>query len=121
MYEEKYKKLEENLIAIATEMYRFQGVFEKVLGKLELSEQNKYYRQYAWFEKKVRQALDDSNLTVVPLEGKEYDAGMPVTPLNLEDFEPEEHLYIEKVIEPLIMQNGNICKMGTVILGRIDI
>lgn len=112
--------LKANLISIATELFRFERVFEKAVRKLEFSEQAKYQSQFSWFKKKVDQALDDSGIKIVDLEGKLYDPGMAVTPLNIDEFVKEDQLYIVQTIEPIIMQNDTLYKMGTVVLGRVE-
>lgn len=109
-----------SLITIASELFRFQSVFEKAISKLEMDEQNKYLSQYKWFSKKVYKALDDANLKLLSLEGQLYDPGMAVTPLNIDDFETEDRLYVLQTIEPIIMQNDKVFKTGTVILGRLE-
>ena len=109
-----------SLITIASELLRFQSVFEKAISKLEMDEQNKYLSQYKWFSKKVYKALDDANLKLLSLEGQLYDPGMAVTPLNIDDFETEDRLYVLQTIEPIIMQNDKVFKTGTVILGRLE-
>jgi len=118
MNEQNYDKMRDSLISIASELFRFQQVFSKVITKLDLDEQNKYSSQFAWFSKKVMKALDKVNLRIVNMEGQIYDPGMAVTPLNLEDFETEDVLYVEQTIEPIIMQDDSVIKSGTVLLGR---
>ena len=112
-------KLQGNLCTIASELFRFQRVFEKVVSKLEAEERNKYMSQFAWFSKKVTKALEDSDLRIINTEGQLYDPGMAVTPLNLDDFDVEDVLYVAQTIEPIIMQGDTIHKTGTVILGRV--
>lgn len=60
--EQDYSKLQNSLISIASELFRFQKVFEKAISKLDIDERNKYVSQYAWFSKKVYKALDEANL-----------------------------------------------------------
>ena len=115
---EEYEKLKNNLISIASELFRFQQVFAKAISKLEVDERNKYSSQYAWFSKKVLKALDDSGLRVIGVDGQLYDPGMAVTPLNLEDFEANDILYVEHTMEPIIMEGDTVIKTGTVLLGR---
>ncbi len=115
---EEFNVLEDNLITIATEVFRFKRVFEKVVSKLDIDEQRKYSSQFAWFEKKVQKALSDSNLRIVELDGQKYDAGMAVTPINIEEFDAKDTLYIEQTVEPIIMKANSVIKTGTVILGR---
>ncbi len=103
---------------IASEEFRFRKVFEKVISKLDYSDQNKFINQYSWFSKKVQLSIDQANINIVSVEGKPYDIGMAVKPLNLEEFEEENCLIVEQMLEPIIMHDGKILKMGTVILGR---
>lgn len=115
MAEEKYV---ESLIDIASELFRFRQVFYRMARKLDMEDQNKYSSQFSWFSKKVTQALDDAGIIVLDLTNKPYDPGMAVTPLNLEDFEVDDPLIIEQMIEPVIMCKERLVKTGTVILGR---
>lgn len=115
-----YDLLLENMIMIASETCRFQRVFEKTISKLSLDEQTKYMSQYNWFYKRVNKALDAAGLRLVSLEGQLFDPGMAVTPLNLEDFETDDTLYIAQMMEPIVMKDSDVVRTGTVILGRIE-
>ena len=112
------ESLKQNLLTIASETFRFERVFKKAISKLEIEDQNKYISQFAWFTKRVNKALDDSGLHLVNIEGQIYNPGMAVTPLNIEDFEPNDILYIKQMMEPVIMDGDSVVKTGTVILGR---
>jgi hypothetical protein len=118
--EQDYLELQKSLISIASELFRFQYVFEKAVSKLALDEQGKYMSQYGWFAKKVYRALDDVHLKLVNLEGQQYDSGMAVTPLNIDEFQESDQLYVAQMIEPIIMCDDAVMKMGTVILGRVE-
>ena len=43
--EQDYSKLQNSLISIASELFRFQKVFEKAISKLDIDERNKYDKQ----------------------------------------------------------------------------
>ena len=117
---EDYGRLKDNLVVIAGELHRFKGVFAKAISKLDIDEQNKYSSQFQWFSKKVTKALDDAGIRVVTLDGQLYDPGMAVTPLNIEDFEADDILYVAQTMEPIIMQDNAVIKTGSVILGRTE-
>lgn len=117
---EQVRKLQDSLVAIASESFRFQQVYTKVLSKLDINEQAKYSSQFTWFTKKVTKALDEAGLRIVDVNGQLYDPGMAVTPLNIEDFETEDILFVVQTMEPIIMQDNAVIKTGTVILGRVD-
>ena len=112
--------MRDNLITIGSEMFRFKRVFAKAISKLDIEEQTKYNSQFSWFSKRVTKALDDSGLRIVDLDGQPYDPGMAVTPLNIEEFETDDVLYVAQTMEPIIMQNDAVVKTGTVLLGRIE-
>lgn len=120
MEDSKYRQMEDSLVSIASEFFRFQGIFEKAISKLGIEDQSKYKSQYAWLSKKVTKALENSELSIVNLEGEFYDPGMAVTPLNLDEFQESDVLFVEQMIEPIVMRGGNVIKTGTVILGRVD-
>lgn len=110
----------ESLVSIASELFRFQHVFEKATGKLGVDDQVKYMSQFAWFSKKVNKALDQAGLKLLNFEGQQYDPGMAVTPLNIDDFEPEDELFVQQMVEPTVMRGSNVYKIGTAVLGRTN-
>lgn len=118
--EQNYEQLQESLVSIASELFRFKKVFEKAISKLPAEEQAKYLSQFAWFSKKVSKAMDNAELKIVSLEGEIFDPGMAVTPLNIDDFEATDKLFIQQMLEPIIMKDSKTYKMGTAILGRIE-
>ena len=119
MNEERLEKLESDLVSIASELFRVQRVFAKAISKLDVEEQSKYNSQFAWFTKKVTRVLDDSGIRIISVDGHLYDPGMAVTPLNIEEFETDDVLYVAQTMEPVIMQNDAVVKTGTVLLGRV--
>lgn len=120
MINQDYTKLESSLITIASELFRFQRVFEKAVSKIEAEDRGKYLSQFSWFSKKVTKALEEADLRLLNFEGQLYDPGMAVTPLNIDEFETEDKLYIDQTLEPVIMKNDTVIKTGTVILGRVE-
>lgn len=103
---------------IAVEEWRFRRTFERIAKMLDDTDSQKFKSQYSWFSKKVATALNTAGLSVVNFEEQDYDAGMPVFALNLDDFEPNESLVVSQMIEPVIMADNKVRKTGTVILRR---
>ena len=108
------------MIDIAVEAWRFRRIFSSALSKLDDTEANRYSNQYLYFFRKVESALENADLKIVNVEGKEYDIGLPITPLNMDEFSQDDKLIIEQMIEPIIMNSGKVAKTGTVILRRLD-
>ncbi len=116
---EQLIKQEEVIVKIVNENWRLMKLFMKVLTKLELSEQNRYMNQIRYFQKSINDNLDEVGLKIVNLEGTLYDAGMAASPLNLEDFTSDDVLYVDQMIEPLIMGDSGIKKEGIVKLIKV--
>ena len=115
-----YEQMLNSLISIGSELQRFEKVFLHAINKLDADEQNKYISQFNWFSRRFDKALVAAGLTIVNLEGEIYDPGMAVTPVNIDEFDPTDQLYVTQMIEPVIMSNGSILRTGTVLLGRIE-
>lgn len=111
-------KTESSIISIATEAWRFRKTLDKIFCKLDMDDQRKYASQFRWFENKVKEALEELDLRTVNIEGQPYDIGMAVNVINLEDFEMNDSLIVNSMIEPIIMKGSDVVKLGSVVLGR---
>ena len=101
-----------------SESHRLRKAFGRLVEKTDTSGVQRYKRQIEWYDKKAKEITESAGLEVVDLEGQEFDEGMALTPLNLDDFDKDEALYIEHMIEPTIVFNEKIIKTGTAMLGR---
>ena len=114
---ERFRK---SIIDIAVESWRLRRVFEKAMSKLDAGDSSRYLNQFTWFIKRVDAALENAGLRIVNVEGQYFDVGMAVTPQNMDDFDTYDRLYVEQMLEPIIMDAESVVKTGTVILGRAD-
>ncbi len=111
--------LQNTVINMAVEAWRFGRVFERMLMKLDAGEQTRYRNQFRWFAKKVEEALDETGLRMVNLEGQAFEPGSAATPLNIADFGPDDVLVVDKMVEPIIMGKNSLVRPGTVILKKV--
>ena len=118
MDEATFEQMRRSIIEMAAEAWRFRQVFQCAMDKLDARDSAKYLSQYSWFSKKVDAALEIAGLHIVNLVGQPFNIGMAVTPLNLNDFEPDEPLFVDQMIEPVIMDCEHVVKTGTVLLRR---
>jgi len=108
------------LLNLATESWRFSRIFSRVVAKLDAGDQNRYLSQYRYYVKQLEDSLSNAGFSLVNLEGQHFDPGMAATPLNIEDFAPEDMLFVEQMLEPVIMGNEGLVRTGTIILGKVD-
>jgi hypothetical protein len=107
------------VITMAIESWRFGKLFDRLLTKLDAGEQGRYRGQFLWFQKKLDESLSAAQLKVSNVEGHTYDSGMAATPLNIDEFEPQDALVVDQMLEPIIMGPEGIVKTGTVTLRKV--
>jgi hypothetical protein len=117
---ESNEQLEQSLIDIAVESWRFSRLFGKVVSKLDAGESGRYLNQIRYFQKRVEESLDSNGFKLVNVEGQPYDAGMAASALNLGDFGPDDVLVVDQMLEPIIMGSNGLRKQGTVMLRKLE-
>lgn len=109
------------IISMAIESWRFVRAFERLLSKFESSEQKRHRSQLRWFKKKVEESLEQVDLQLVNVEGHTFDPGMAATPLNIEEFDPADTLVVDQMLEPIIIGEKGLVRMGTVTLRKEEL
>ncbi len=85
--------------------------------------QKRAFNQINRFEKCIQTALDTHNLNIIDFTGTPYETGLPILPINLGDFNVEDKLVIEMMIEPTIKiaDTAEIIKKGAAVLKKFTI
>jgi hypothetical protein len=109
------------LIDVVIESWRFSRTFGRVLSKLDAGEVARYQSQLRFYLKRLDEALATAGLRIVNLEGQAYDTGMAATALNIADFAPEDVLFVEQMVEPVIMGEDGLRRTGTIMLKRVGL
>jgi hypothetical protein len=107
------------VISLAVESWRFGRLFERVMMKLDAGEQARYQGQFRWFIKRIEESLTEAGLSIVNVEGHPFDPGIAATPINIEEFETNDTLVVDQMIEPIIMRDEGVIKTGTVTLRKV--
>jgi hypothetical protein len=108
------------LIDIVVDSWRFSRTFERVLAKLDAGEASRYVSQLRFYHKRLDETLASAGLKLVDLKGQSYDPGMAATALNVADFGPDDPLIVDQMIEPLIMDQSGVRRVGTIMLKRAN-
>jgi hypothetical protein len=116
--ENRLETLENSLVRIAIETWRFKKVFDRLTWKLDGQQQTRYAGHFNWLMREVSDALELSGLSILNVEGMPFDAGMAATPINLDEFEENDILFVDSMIEPIIMNKDGILKSGTITLRK---
>ena len=107
------------IIDMILESWRFLNAFRNAMTSLSLDEQKRYQGRCSWFDRRLNEIVETAGLRIVAInQGEIYDIGMAVTALNIEDFQVDETLIVEQMVEPIIMEKDTVIRCGSVILGR---
>ena len=112
--------LERSLIDIAVESWRFSRLFARLVNKLDAGEGSRYVNQIRYFQKKVEESLDASGLKLVNVEGHQFDPGMAASAINIGDFGPDDVLFVEQMVEPVVMGPDGLVRGGTAMLAKVN-
>jgi len=113
--------LTKSLLDISVESWRFGRLFDRLLTKLDAGEQGRYRGQFRWFQRKLEESLNVAGMRVVNLEGHPFDPGMAATPLNIDEFDSQDALVVDQMLEPIIMGPEGLVRTGTVTLRKVEL
>lgn len=108
------------LLSLAVEGWRFTRSYLRLISKLDAGDQNRFASQYRYFQKQLEDKLCDVGFRLVNIEGLPFDPGMAATAINISDFLSEDRLIVDQMLEPIIMSETGIVKMGTVLLRKVE-
>lgn len=109
---------EELLINLAVESWRFSRMFQRSIDPRDIKTAGRQSNQIRYFQRKLAESLAPLGLHIVDLEGERYDEGMAAAALNAADFGPEDTLYVEQMMEPIVMGSDGIRRTGTMMLKK---
>ena len=100
------------------EEFRFMRMYSSAVNKLFLEEKKRYISAFTYHENKIKELMEKFGLRAIFFDGQDYDEGLPVTPLNPDEFDiTKDQLIVEQTYDPTIITlNGKIIKQGTVSL-----
>lgn len=107
------------LIDLAVDSWKFARLFTRVISKLDAGEQSRYANQMRFFQKRVEAAAEVGGARIVTIEGQPFEPGMAASPLNLEDFENGDMLFVDQMLEPIVMGSDGVLRTGTMMLRKL--
>lgn len=108
------------LLRVATESWRFSRSFVGLVKTLDPKDQNRHLASVRFFQRQLTEAIRELGYEFAEIEGQRFDPGLPITVLNLSEFEAGDVLMIDQVLEPVILRDGAVVKTGTGLARRID-
>lgn len=116
--EDSVVSTDELLIDLAVESWRLARMFNRSIDMRDVKAAGRQSNQIRYFQRKLDDTLAPLGLRLVDLEGQPYDAGMAASALNAADFEPEDVLYVDQMMEPVVMGPDGVRRPGTMMLRK---
>ena len=69
-------------------------------------------------DSEIEELSNEHGLRIVDITGAPYDTGVAAQPLNIDTFESNDELVIDRMIEPIIMKGTELQKTGSVIVKK---
>ncbi|MBQ6257935.1 MAG: hypothetical protein IJJ60_15185 [Clostridia bacterium] len=115
---EKGLSAPQTMVEFASENWKLVRSLDRYIQGMDPLDAERFLNQFAWYQRKAQEMLDEAGLSAVDLTGMKYNTGMAVSPLNLEDFpnRPDAAYRVAQMVDPIIMENGHVRKAGTVML-----
>ena len=109
---------EDVMLSLIVESWRFSHVMQKAIQELPDDRKRRYNGRLEWYIKKLKDSLESLACHIEDFTDRKYEPGMPLTILNLDEFQEDDEIIIDAMIEPVIIGNdGTIVKTGTA-MGR---
>ena len=106
------------MLSLIVESWRFSQVMQKAIQELPENRRGRYNSRLEWYIKKLKDALEALSCHIEDYTGRKHETGMPLTLLNLDEFQEDDEIIVEAMIEPVIIGNdGTVVKTGTA-MGR---
>lgn len=102
----------EEMIALATEIWRFEQKF----NKLEDQPSESYIKSTKHSIEKFKRYLAKYDIEIIDYTGQKFNDGLNVEILNTESNQSVQNAYIKETFEPAIMLRGTLIKRAKVIL-----
>jgi hypothetical protein len=116
---ERMSQLPETLItSLVVENWRLIRVLERIAGDLPVVDQPRVTAQARYSSRKLSDLLSDADMSIATFDGRPFEASLPVSAINLADFEKAEGLIVQETVEPAVLQGGRVAVLGKVIVSE---
>jgi hypothetical protein len=106
------------LALLATEWFRAARRAMRIAQEAAPARLERERAQLAYATGRVSDALTALDIRLHEFVGQPYSPALPVEPVNPEDFDSEEGLFVQETIEPTILHDGRVLMRGKVVLAK---
>lgn len=105
---------------LCVEYWKLAAATEKALSVVLASDGKRLVAQLKFSKRQLDVLLQDLGLRLVDFSGERYHPGLAVSVDNPGDFEEDEALVVGKTIEPTVMSDMSVIRLGRVIVAPVE-
>lgn len=110
----------ESVAQLCVEYWKLATVTEKVLNGVLANEGKRLEAQLKFSKRQLDVLLQDLGLRLVDFSGERFHPGLAVSVDNPSDYEEDEELVVGKTLEPTVMLDMTVIRLGRVIVAPIE-
>lgn len=107
----------EAVAQLCVEYWKLSAATERALAVLEDKNGKRLQAQLKYSKRQLEVILQELGLRLVDFHGELYHAGLAVSVDNPADHDEDEELIISKTLEPTVMSEMTVLRLGRVIVG----
>ena len=111
-------KMINSFAQLAGDYWRLLRSYERLIAESSPENHNRLKSNYRNAERKLTTALNDHDIQIVSYEGKEYSPNRAVTVVNGDEFDDNQQLIINQMMEPTGTLGDRVLSMGKAILSK---
>lgn len=110
----------ESVAQLCVEYWKLAAATEKALNGALSSNGKRLEAQLKFSKRQLDVLLQDLGLRLVDFSGERFHPGLAVSVDNPGDFEEDEALVVGKTIEPTVMSDMTVIRLGRVIVAPVE-
>lgn len=110
----------ESVAQLCVEYWKLAAATEKALNGALSSNGKRLEAQLKFSKRQLDVVLQDLGLRLVDFSGERFHPGLAVSVDNPGDFEEDEALVVGKTIEPTVMSDMSVIRLGRVIVAPVE-
>ena len=110
----------ESVAQLCVEYWKLAAATEKALNGALSSNGKRLEAQLKFSKRQLDVVLQDLGLRLVDFSGEPFHPGLAVSVDNPGDFEEDEALVVGKTIEPTVMSDMSVVRLGRVIVAPVE-
>ena len=113
------ERIVDALAETAGEAWQLNRIAARTAARMNFVSAQPFVNGYRWFQRQAEEMLSQVGIQAIDFSGEPYSPGLPVNVLNAHECEGDV-LRIAQMVEPVIMAQGSVWRMGSAMLEEND-